>query len=315
MSAPATAAGTSPGFEHEALLYRDDETLLAGVLPFVRDGLARGEQVVVAEPPGRLELVRDALGADGAPVRWLDMAEVGANPARLLALLSTALEEATASGRRLRAVGEPAWPGRREAEFAECRLHELLMGTAFDGAPAWLLCPYDQTHLPRAVRRAALQSHPVVSTPEQRRPSPAYSREAAAEAFAAPLHQPTEGVLRGVFGSGDLRATRRTVASFARSCGLEEDRVRALELAAAELVGNSLRHGGGSGSLALWETPDAVVVQVDDAGEVRDPLVGRRTPDPGRPGGQGLYLVNQLCDLVQLRSSPRGTTVRLTTWR
>ena len=31
-------------------------------------------------------------------------------------------------------------------------------------------------------------------------------------------------------------------------------------------------------------------------------------------GGRGLFLVHQLCDLVQLRSSPSGTTVRLFTW-
>ncbi|MGY1753593.1 anti-sigma factor RsbA family regulatory protein [Blastococcus sp. SYSU D01042] len=316
MTAPPASAGPSAGFQHEALLYRDDESLLAGVLPFVRDGLAAGEQVVLALPPPHLDLLRGAVGGDVARVRWVGMAEVGANPARLLGVLTAALADATAGGRRLRVVGEPAWPGRREAEYSECRLHELLLGTAFDGGPPWrLLCPYDQTHLPRAVRRAALQSHPVVSTPERRRPSPAYSREAAAEAFAAPLHQPTEGVLRGGFGAGDLRATRRTVASFARSCGLAEDRVRVLELAAAELVANSLRHGGGSGSLALWETPDAVVVEVGDAGQVRDPLAGRRTPPPGAPRGQGLHVVNQLCDLVQLRSSPRGTTVRITTWR
>jgi len=27
-----------------------------------------------------------------------------------------------------------------------------------------------------------------------------------------------------------------------------------------------------------------------------------------------VYLVNQLCDLVQLRSSDRGTVVRVVTW-
>jgi anti-sigma regulatory factor (Ser/Thr protein kinase) len=38
------------------------------------------------------------------------------------------------------------------------------------------------------------------------------------------------------------------------------------------------------------------------------------TPAPDREGGRGLYLVNQLCDLVQVRSSDQGTTVRVTTW-
>ena len=31
----------------------------------------------------------------------------------------------------------------------------------------------------------------------------------------------------------------------------------------------------------------------------------------GQPGGYGLWLANQLCDLVQIRSLPAGTAVRL----
>jgi anti-sigma regulatory factor (Ser/Thr protein kinase) len=47
---------------------------------------------------------------------------------------------------------------------------------------------------------------------------------------------------------------------------------------------------------------------------VADPLAGRLTPAHDQEGGRGLYLVHQLCDLVQLRSSPSGTTVRVVTW-
>lgn len=316
MTTPATTPRASAGFEHEALFYRDDESFLAGLVPYVCEGLSRGEDVVVAEPPDRLELLRDALGPDAAGVRWLDMAVLGRNPARIIGAWTEAVEAATAAGTGLRGVGEPAWPGRRDAEFAECRLHELLLATAFDDGPAWrLLCPYDQTRLPRAVRTAALQSHPLVSTSEYRRPSTSFHRDAAAAAFGTPLQQPTEGVLRGSYGVDDVRATRRTVASFGRSCGLSDAQVEALEVAASELVVNSVRHGGGSGTLALWDTDEAAVVEFSDAGQIADPLVGRRRPPADRPGGRGLYLVNQLCDLVQVRSSRRGTTVRITTWR
>ena len=41
---------------------------------------------------------------------------------------------------------------------------------------------------------------------------------------------------------------------------------------------------------------------------------GRRRPDPLGDGGMGLYLVHQLCDLVQTRTGPAGTTVRVSTW-
>ena len=40
-------------------------------------------------------------------------------------------------------------------------------------------------------------------------------------------------------------------------------------------------------------------------------LAGRVLPSIHLPGGRGLRIANQLCDLVQIRSTPEGTTVRL----
>ena len=54
---------------------------------------------------------------------------------------------------------------------------------------------------------------------------------------------------------------------------------------------------------------------MQDDGHVEDPLVGRRMPPLEATGGRGVWLANQLVDLVQLRSTQAGTTVRLTTWR
>jgi hypothetical protein len=42
-----------------------------------------------------------------------------------------------------------------------------------------------------------------------------------------------------------------------------------------------------------------------------DPAVGRRRPSPDALAGRGLWLVNQLCDLVELRSVQGGAAVRL----
>jgi anti-sigma regulatory factor (Ser/Thr protein kinase) len=64
----------------------------------------------------------------------------------------------------------------------------------------------------------------------------------------------------------------------------------------------------------MWLEPGAVVIEFSDSGHLADPLTGRLTPPLDSVGGRGLYLVHQLCDLVQVRSSPRGTTVRVLTW-
>jgi anti-sigma regulatory factor (Ser/Thr protein kinase) len=310
-----TAAVADDRFEHEAMFYRGDADFLAGLLPFVREGLERDEAVVVAEPRQRLELLWDALGSDAQDVEFHDMADIGANPARIIGVWASILDRHTSAGRRLRGVGEPAFPGRRTAELVECKLHELLLNHAFDDGPGWrLLCPYDQEHLPRAVTQGALHTHPVRSTPGTRLPSDAYAVGGHAAAFAENLREPADAVLRGVYGAADIPATRRTVAQWARSCGLPEERVEVLQLVASELATNSVRHGGGSGTVAMWLERGAAVVQFTDRGTVRDPLTGRLCPPLDAVGGRGLYLVNQLCDLVQVRSSERGTTVRVLTW-
>ncbi|WP_448628249.1 anti-sigma factor RsbA family regulatory protein [Geodermatophilus sp. URMC 64] len=294
------------GFEHSAFFYRDDAEFLTGIGGFVREGLARGETVVVAEPRPRLELLRDSLGERAAAVTWLDMAVIGGNPARIIDVWAGALARAVAEGRPLRGVGEPAFVGRRPAELVEAELHERLLNRAFAEGPAWrLVCPYDEARLPAEVCAGARVTHPCAGITDA----------ADREAFGAPLPPPSGAVLRGDYRAGDVPAVRRTVRTWARSCGLSAEQVEALELAASELAANGIRHGGGGGSVAMWMDDEAAVLEFTDAGHVTEPLTGRLRPDTGDHGGRGIYLVNQLCDLVQLRSSPAGTTVRVLTWR
>jgi anti-sigma regulatory factor (Ser/Thr protein kinase) len=61
----------------------------------------------------------------------------------------------------------------------------------------------------------------------------------------------------------------------------------------------------------MWSDPNALICEVRDAGGIVHPLAGRERPASGRPGGRGLWLINQLCDLVQARSFADGGVVRL----
>ena len=72
-----------------------------------------------------------------------------------------------------------------------------------------------------------------------------------------------------------------------------------------------VRHGGGHGTLRLWSDGGWLVCEVSDPGHIRQPLVGRIRPASGQLSGRGIWLANQLCDLVQIRSSVAGTTVRM----
>ncbi|MEO8290742.1 MAG: hypothetical protein ABI649_07070 [Gaiellaceae bacterium] len=48
-----------------------------------------------------------------------------------------------------------------------------------------------------------------------------------------------------------------------------------------------------------------------DAGRIEEPLAGRERPLLDQPSGRGLWLANQLCDLVQMRAFENGGTVRI----
>lgn len=109
----------------------------------------------------------------------------------------------------------------------------------------------------------------------------------------------------------DLRLVRRFVASRATCAGLAPPRITDLVLATSELAGNTLRHAGSAGTVQVWRTSEEIICQVTDTGQITDPLAWHRAPSGELLGGNGLWLVNQVCDLVQARTSQAGTTARL----
>jgi len=79
------------------------------------------------------------------------------------------------------------------------------------------------------------------------------------------------------------------------------------------LAASSVRRGSSGGTVRLWDQPDAVVCEVADDTVVHDLLLGRRIPFEEEH--DALWVANQLCDLVQLRSTEAGTAVRVHTWK
>jgi anti-sigma regulatory factor (Ser/Thr protein kinase) len=109
----------------------------------------------------------------------------------------------------------------------------------------------------------------------------------------------------------DLSQVRALVLQHAREAGLTEGKANDLVLAVSEVAANTLRHTQSSGTLAIWHDKDEVVCEVRDGGTITDPSVGTRKPPPDASGGHGLWLVRQVCDLVELTSDANGTTVRM----
>jgi anti-sigma regulatory factor (Ser/Thr protein kinase) len=300
-------------FRHEALFYSGEEGFLRGMLPFVQDGLRAGEAVLVAVTAERATALQAALGDDAAGVRFIDTRSLARNPARAIPAWRAFLSEHADDDAPVRGIGEPVWPGRSEAELEECVRHESLLNAAFAFGPPWsLLCPYDLDKLDERQIEHARQTHPAVMHEGISKRSDAY----------LPLHR-APNVLTGAlpdaprerdelaFTFHGLGAVRSVVSSCADRAGLHEDARDDLVLAVNELVTNSVQYGGGGGTLRIWAEPDALVCDVRDRGYIVDPLAGRIAPPVDQHGGRGLWLVNHLCDLVQIRSTPNGTTVRV----
>jgi len=300
-------------FRHDALFYERDDGFLQGTLPFVTEGLDGDEPVLVAISPQRAELLKRALGARAGDVEFVDMHELGRNPARVIPAWREFLARHAASGRALRGVGEPVWAGRSRAEIDECERHEALLNEAFAHGPRWrLLCPYDLGALDAKTIDAARLTHPAVTHEGISRRNRAYlPLQRAPGPFNGSLPSPPSECEELAFTARGLGAVRSLVARRGTEAGLEESAREDLVLAINELVTNSVQYGGGGGTLRVWSEPGALVCDVRDRGFINDPLVGRLPPPVDQHGGRGLWLVNHLCDLVQLRSSPRGTTVRV----
>ena len=247
-------------------------------------------------------------------VRFVDMAEVGSNPVRIIPVWREFVDEHAESGVRLRGIGEPIWAERRPEELVECERHEALLNLAFaDASPLWLLCPYDVDSLDQSVVREAERNHPYLERRGEHQVSAAFrGLEDIAAPFDEPLPPaPASAERRSFRSAGDLADLRRFVAASASRFGLGEKRVDELVLSADEVATNSLKHGGGSGTLKIWTDHLAIICEVRDGGRLDAPLAGRVKPKGEAGSGFGLWLAGQLCDLVQVRAFRDHSVVRL----
>lgn len=308
----ADATRPEKGFVHEALFYAGEDEFVSGTLPFVVEGLEQGEAVLVAVSGPKIDRLRAGLDGGLDRVLFADMTEVGTNPAHIIPLWWDFVGE-RARGRRVRGIGEPIWPERSTAELVECQRHESLLNLAFADAPEWrLLCPYDVASLDASVIEEARRSHPVVVEEGVRGESESFrGLDAFAAPFDEPLPAPPASAAELRFDDGSLASVRGFVYDRAGEAGLTTAQTHDVALALNELATNTMRYGGGRGVVRAWQEDEFFVCEVEDGGRIEDPLVGRRRPGVEQRDGRGLWIANQLCDLVQVRSLPEGSTVRL----
>lgn len=306
LSSPARIGA---GFRHVAWFYRTQRDYLAAIEEFVRAGQACGEPVLMAVP--KAQLPRDWAPPAGADVTMADMVAIGGNPARIIPALQAFC--AHYQGQRIRYVGESAWPGRTEAEQNETARHEALLNLAFAGTEISIFCPYSAS-LPQSVIAEARSTHPMVRADGDESASTEYLPPSE---YLTKLDRPLPApeTAEALEYRRDLRPVRALVAGVAERGGLGSSRCTDLVIAASEVAANTLRHTRGAGTVRLWFTASEVLCQFEDSGFITDPLAGHWRSAGDLPGGQGLWLVNQLCDLAEIRTSEVGTTVRLHMYR
>jgi len=297
------AVTEAASYRHDALPYSGEDDFLRRTVAFLSAGASAGEAGLLISSSKRLLAVRAGLlaaGTDPGGVTLVDTADDARNPAVVLSVLQDFVQRA--DGRRVRGVGDVAQQGTAAAA-AEAQMHELLLNTPVTNDwNMWLACPYDTAGLSPDELAAVTGSHPGHRVDM----SNAVASKFGSELPARPLDAETFPV-----DARDLGTVRTIVRTAAAMAGLKDDKVDGFVYAVNEVVSNSIRHGDGRAELALWMSDSYLVCEVQDGGHIQDPLAGRMSPALGRTSGRGLWMVNHLCDLVQVRSPESGTCVRM----
>jgi len=170
-----TLAELRPG-DHLCCLYETEEEHRAVLLPFLRQGLERGEKVIYIVDAHTGETVLDYLRADGVTVdshlksgqlRILSRDDTYLrqgvfDPEGMIALVRTETARALAEGYpALRVTGEMTWalrglPGSERLIEYEAKLNDF-----FPGSKCLAICQYDRRRFDPAVLLDVLHTHPI----------------------------------------------------------------------------------------------------------------------------------------------------------
>jgi hypothetical protein len=259
--------------------------------------------------------LREGLGTQARKVKFVDMAKLGGNPARIIPAWQKFVDQHSGLGRPVRGIGEPIWAGRRPEEILECQMHEALLNVAVDPKiPLWLICPYDLKGLDPSVISEAHRSHPAVMDGDRYHGNSQYGGRAHVEAmFSSDLPELEGKPAEYSFTPESVDRVFNILTLEAYGAGLWSDKVTEVAATTRRLASCSLRRGAIEGTIRIWDAPHALICEVSDDTMIDDVLAGRRAL--ASSDRDGLSAANRKCDLVQLRSTESGTTVRLHMWK
>ncbi|HEY6421933.1 MAG TPA: sensor histidine kinase [Pseudonocardiaceae bacterium] len=298
--------------DHRLLEYGSAEDFVAGVMPFLFEGLTANEPCLVVASTGNLAAVRDALGSDaGQQVRFADSDTWGSGnvAARVLAV-DWAIRNLQAVAGRCRLVEEFTWQG--EAQRRQWRRHEAAANLLLMSSHVSVLCTANTRAQPAEFLENLRQTHPIIAPnhPNADFIEP-WSYLATMDGGDPQLPAPAEADTSVALDDADLGPMRQRVSAQARAAGLGDYQTQSVALAATEVVANALLHAATAATIMTWTEQSWFVCEVSDTGSgIADPLHSYRPPAPA--GGRcGLWLARTFSDELRIISSPVGTIVRM----
>jgi transcriptional regulator with XRE-family HTH domain len=170
------AATTSPSLlDHDLFTYGSDDAYLAAAVPYIRQGIERGDSVLAVTPRRHADLLHDALGGEAQQVDFLDAsAWYQSLPSAASGYRDYVNERFERGAQWIRIIGEPEWTGRTGDALTEWFRYEALINVSFASCPASVVCTYDTRSVPDGAMERALRTHPQLMSDGHVVPSPAY---------------------------------------------------------------------------------------------------------------------------------------------
>jgi anti-sigma regulatory factor (Ser/Thr protein kinase) len=308
----AGAARGHVGHFHEGGFYRSDSEFAALIVPFVEEGVAAGEPVIIGYDDRKAGLLQSWLTNPSA-VEFIGDQSLYATPARAIATYRRLFERHLAAGAaQIRIAGDVPHPGNG-GRFEGWDRYESAVNTVWQDFPVWGRCLYDTTTAPKAVLEVVERTHPRIISPSgERRASRHYQDTVAFEGLpAAPDPLEASPPITELTRPSEAQA-RHALAQIGHG-RLADTSLADLTIGVSEAVSNARLHGQPPPTVRIWATPDRIVVTVHDTGPgPADPLAGLVPAPHSRSNhGLGLWIMHQLDIDVALVHSADGFTVRL----
>jgi anti-sigma regulatory factor (Ser/Thr protein kinase) len=301
---------------HDVLLFGSDDELVAATTPFVLDGVAAGDFVIVYGGDRHVAVLRDAF--DDPRVHFDTGTDIYRSATSAIAEYQRICERENSAGRRVRATG-PLSFGDNPVIRAQWMQYEALVNRALRPYRFFGLCRYDTRTTPPELLDIAFQTHHHVVTTEGTFHNDGKRTEDQLLRDLAPTDEPDPlETTPPVLAIDDISApgpVRHEVLRALLSGGVPLVRADGFVTAISEVVTNAVQHGRPQVIVRLYGDRHRWLCAVTDDGPgISDPYTGIDSPFVGNPdrNGMGLWVARQLCDQLTITTGPTGgATVRV----